>query len=101
MLGVMKETGGKKTEYNTLTNLFSSVCMHLIMDRYGMRGTILTYTIVEQVFLKVDVEKCKELSREQKVTAMPTVKAYKEGVCVQTVQGALYDEIVAMIKNHV
>eukprot|EP00959_Pyramimonas_sp_CCMP1952_P414197 8678280-Pyramimonas_sp.AAC.2 len=31
---------------------------------------------------------------------MPTVKAYKDGMCVQTVQGALYDEIAAMIKKH-
>jgi len=54
----------------------------------------------DTVFLKVDVDKCKGLSREQKVEAMPTIKTYKNGVCVQTVQGALFDDIVAMIKKN-
>uniref|UniRef100_A0A7S0RF77 Thioredoxin domain-containing protein n=1 Tax=Pyramimonas obovata TaxID=1411642 RepID=A0A7S0RF77_9CHLO len=60
----------------------------------------LSVEYVDEVFLKVDVDKCQGISREQKVAAMPTIKAYRDGVCVQTVQGALYNEIVAMIKKH-
>ncbi|XP_071943483.1 thioredoxin-like protein 1 [Antedon mediterranea] len=52
------------------------------------------------VFLKVDVDKCKATVDTYKVRAMPTFISMKNGVKLDTVQGAKKDDIIAMIEKH-
>jgi thiol-disulfide isomerase/thioredoxin len=52
------------------------------------------------LFVLVDVDKCKEVSRAQSIACMPTVKAYLQGKCVETLEGATAAAVAALIKKH-
>merc|ERR1711909_34565 len=49
------------------------------------------------VFLKVDVDKCEELSEEYKVEAMPTFILIKGGVKVADMRGANEEKLRALV----
>jgi thioredoxin 1 len=58
----------------------------------------LEYTNVK--FIKCDVDKAKDVSSHNKVSAMPTFKLFKAGKEVETVQGWREANIVAMLENN-
>lgn len=55
---------------------------------------------VDTVFVLVDVDACKDVSRANSITCMPTVKAFRDGACVETLQGATAASIAQAIKKH-
>lgn len=55
---------------------------------------------VDTVFVLVDVDACKDVSRANSITCMPTVKAFRDGTCVETLQGATAAAIAQAIKKH-
>mmetsp|Transcript_30256 Transcript_30256/g.58162 ORF Transcript_30256/g.58162 Transcript_30256/m.58162 type:complete len:171 (-) Transcript_30256:225-737(-) len=54
----------------------------------------------ETIFLKVDVDKAKDISRSEKISCMPTIKAYKLGQCIETIQGPKPEAIAELIQKH-
>uniref|UniRef100_A0A7S2I186 Thioredoxin domain-containing protein n=1 Tax=Helicotheca tamesis TaxID=374047 RepID=A0A7S2I186_9STRA len=57
-----------------------------------------TYT--EVIFLKVDVDNCTALAQEQKVSALPTFKFYKNGTVYYTFNGAIVSGLESGIKKY-
>ena len=53
----------------------------------------------DAAFVKVDVDECKELARREGIAAMPTFKIYRDGACVETIQGFSERGIVAKLES--
>jgi thioredoxin 1 len=53
------------------------------------------------VFVKVDVDQLKDLSKESRIEAMPTFHVYINGEKVDEMRGASVTKLVAMIEKHV
>mmetsp|Transcript_39222 Transcript_39222/g.54459 ORF Transcript_39222/g.54459 Transcript_39222/m.54459 type:complete len:168 (-) Transcript_39222:98-601(-) len=68
--------------------------------RLGPQFAKLSEEYTDHVFLKVDVDGCKEVARMNNIKCMPTIKAFKDGKCVQTIEGGSPDLIVKMISDH-
>jgi len=52
------------------------------------------------VFVKIDVDKQKELARRYSVTAMPTFLLLKNGKVIDTLRGAQPKQLVALVAKH-
>eukprot|EP00591_Stephanopyxis_turris_P011105 CAMPEP_0195516652 /NCGR_PEP_ID=MMETSP0794_2-20130614/8197_1 /TAXON_ID=515487 /ORGANISM="Stephanopyxis turris, Strain CCMP 815" /LENGTH=125 /DNA_ID=CAMNT_0040645299 /DNA_START=63 /DNA_END=440 /DNA_ORIENTATION=+ len=52
------------------------------------------------IFLKVDVDKCRDLSTAHNISAMPTFKFFKGGELYHSFQGASVANIKAAIKTY-
>jgi len=53
------------------------------------------------LFLKVDVDKLKEVAREQQVKCMPTFKAYKNGTAVGSLEGADVNGLKKLVTDNI
>ena len=56
------------------------------------------YTKIE--FYKVNVDDLEEVTNSEKVTAMPTFKAYKNGKCIGTILGADKSKLKNLVENN-
>lgn len=54
----------------------------------------------EAEFLRVDVDQQTDIAEEYGITAMPTIKFYRDAVPVDTVIGANLGKIVSLLKEH-
>lgn len=52
------------------------------------------------LFLKVDIEKAKELSKAQKIQCLPTFHFYKNNELIDTIVGANKESIEGVIENN-
>mmetsp|Transcript_16210 Transcript_16210/g.21500 ORF Transcript_16210/g.21500 Transcript_16210/m.21500 type:complete len:128 (-) Transcript_16210:150-533(-) len=57
-----------------------------------------TYT--EVIFLKVDVDKCRDIASAQKVSAMPTFKFFKNGTVYDVFSGASVAKLEQFIQKY-
>ena len=51
-------------------------------------------------FIKVDVDEGEQIAQEQGISAMPTFKVYKDGVCVGELVGASETELKNLLDKH-
>ena len=51
-------------------------------------------------FIKVDVDELEDLARSQGVGAMPSFFVYQQGVKVETMVGAIKDDLYKLIKKY-
>lgn len=49
------------------------------------------------VFIKVDVDKARDVATSQAIQAMPTFKFYKDNACIETIQGFNEQKIAAAL----
>ena len=49
------------------------------------------------VFIKVDVDKARDVASSQGISAMPTFKFYKDNACIETIQGFSEQKIAAAL----
>lgn len=54
----------------------------------------------EVLFLKVDVEEAKELSKSQKIKCIPTFHFYKNNELIDTIEGANKESIEGVIEKN-
>lgn len=51
-------------------------------------------------FYKVDVDQEQQLAGQQDITAMPTMKVFKDGQLVETIVGADLEKLVSVIQSN-
>ncbi|XP_063693131.1 thioredoxin 1-like [Bolinopsis microptera] len=51
-------------------------------------------------FYKVDVDVADDVSQKAGISCMPTFKFYKNGECVETLEGASEDKLKALVAKH-
>ena len=56
--------------------------------------------LAEVTFYKLDVDKVSEVTEQQGISCMPTFKAYKNGECVGTIEGASEAKLRDLITSH-
>ncbi|KAF4530578.1 hypothetical protein B566_EDAN006784 [Ephemera danica] len=92
--GKLKEAGSKLV----VVDFFATWCGPCKMIAPQMET--LSKECPNVVFLKVDVDECEELAAEYSITAMPTFLFFKNKKTVETMTGANYDKLKALVTTH-